>query len=80
MDDGGKTSMATVGVSDTYVHVVVVGVLRETSVEERPGEIVDGILLVLDDARDRLRVEVVVQPLVQVRLYSDHGWVCFKPC
>lgn len=63
---------------DTYVHVVVVGVLREASVEEGPGEVVDGILLVLDDARHRLRVEVVVQPLIQVRLHSGQPMLAIR--
>ena len=50
--------------------IVVVGVLCHSPVEERPRQIVDSILFVLDCLCDNLRIEVIVQEMVQVRLHS----------
>lgn len=53
------------------LQVVVVGVLRHAAVQEGPGEVVHGILLVLDGLGDDLGVEVVVHTVVQVRLHRQ---------
>eukprot|EP00053_Salpingoeca_punica_P020083 m.207382 g.207382 ORF g.207382 m.207382 type:complete len:978 (-) comp17788_c0_seq1:3740-6673(-) len=47
---------------------VVVWIVRHAHIEEGPRQVVDGVLLVLDHARDNLCVEVVVDHVVQVRL------------
>lgn len=51
------------------LQVVVVGVLGHTTVEERPRQVIHGILLVLHSLGDNLGVEVVVEAVVQVRLH-----------
>ncbi len=51
--------------------VVIVWILGHASVDEGPGEIVDGILLVLDGFGDDLGVEVVVQVVVQMGLDGE---------
>ena len=48
--------------------VVVVGVLREAAVVERPREVVDAVLLRFDRPRHDLGVDVVVQVVVEPRL------------
>lgn len=53
------------------LQVVVVGVLGHTTVEERPCEVVHGVLLVLHRLGDDLCVEVVVEAVVQVRLHRQ---------
>ena len=50
------------------VEVVVGGVAREAAVEVGPREEVDAVLQALDGARDDLRVDVVVELLLQARL------------
>ena len=42
------------------LQVVVVGVLCHATVEEGPGEVVNGVLLVLDSLGHCLSIEVVV--------------------
>mmetsp|Transcript_30308 Transcript_30308/g.77305 ORF Transcript_30308/g.77305 Transcript_30308/m.77305 type:complete len:603 (-) Transcript_30308:4987-6795(-) len=49
-------------------HGVKVRVQAQAAVEERPGQVVHRVLLVLNRARHHLGVEVVVQEVVQVRL------------
>jgi len=64
---------------DSHMQVVVVGVLCESAVEECPREVVDRVLLGLDglhglavhDLCDNLRVEVVVEEVVEVRLNRE---------
>ena len=51
------------------LQVIVVGVLGHAAVEERPGQVVHSILLVLHCLCDDLSVEVVMQTVVQVRLH-----------
>src|SRR4029434_5025200 len=51
------------------MQIVVVGVLRHAPVEEGPGQVVDGVLLVLDGLGDDLCVEVVMETVVQMRLH-----------
>ena len=53
------------------LQVVVVGVLGHAAVEERPGEVVHGVLLVLHCLGDDLGVEVVVETVVQVGLHRQ---------
>mmetsp|Transcript_96000 Transcript_96000/g.248258 ORF Transcript_96000/g.248258 Transcript_96000/m.248258 type:complete len:606 (-) Transcript_96000:3275-5092(-) len=53
------------------LEAVVVGVLRQPAVVERPGEPVDGILLVLDGLHHDLRIHVVRHPLIQVALHRQ---------
>lgn len=53
------------------LQVVVVGVLGHTAVEERPGQVVDGVLLVLHGLGDNLGVEVVMEAVIQVRLHRQ---------
>ena len=48
------------------LQVVVVGVLGHPAVQEGPGQVVHGVLLVLDGLGDDLGVEVVVHAVVQV--------------
>ena len=50
------------------LEIVVVGVLCHTSVDKRPGEIVDGILFVFYRLGDNLRAEVVVETVVEMTL------------
>lgn len=50
------------------LQIVVIGVLCQTSVHESPGQVVDGILLILNGLCDDLRTHVVVKEMVQVRL------------
>ena len=50
------------------LQVVVVGVERHSPVEEGPGEVVDGILLVLNCLGYHFCVEVVVEEVIQVGL------------
>ena len=52
------------------LHVVVVGVLSHSAVEEGPGEIVHGILLVLDGLGHDLGVEMIMQTVVKMALYG----------
>mmetsp|Transcript_19570 Transcript_19570/g.44986 ORF Transcript_19570/g.44986 Transcript_19570/m.44986 type:complete len:531 (-) Transcript_19570:1978-3570(-) len=61
-EEGGGAFLGRVGL------VVVRRVLAEPAVEVGPREEVDGVLLRADRARDHLRVEVVVQLLLQLRL------------
>lgn len=51
------------------LQVVVVGILGHTAVEECPGQVVHGILLVLHSLRDDLGIEVVMEAVVQVGLH-----------
>lgn len=51
--------------------VVVVGVLGHAAVQEGPGQVVHGVLLVLHRFGDNLSVEVVVETVVQVRLHRQ---------
>lgn len=51
------------------LQVVVVGVLGHSAVEERPCQVVHGILLVLHGLCDNLCIEVVVEAVIQVRLH-----------
>ena len=53
------------------LQVVVVGVLREPAVHERPRQVVDRVLLVLDRLRDDLGAHVVVEEVVEVRLDGE---------
>lgn len=53
------------------LQVVVVRVLRESPVQERPRQVVDGVLLVLDGLRDDLCVKVVVHPVVEMALHGQ---------
>ncbi len=53
------------------MQVVVVGVLGHSAVEERPCQVVHGVLLVLHSLGDDLSVEVVVKTVVQVRLHRQ---------
>ena len=48
--------------------VIVVRILSQSSVVEAPGEVVDRVGLVLDGAGDDLRIEVVVEEVIQVAL------------
>ena len=50
------------------LQVVVVGVERHSPVEEGPGEVVDGILLVLNRLGYHFCVEVVMEEVIQVGL------------
>ena len=52
------------------LEVVVVGVLSHASVEERPGQVVHCILLVLNRLGHHLRVEMVVEAVIQMGLRS----------
>ena len=51
--------------------VVVVGVLAQAPVVERPRQVVHRVLLVLHHLRHDLRGQVVVQEVVQVRLHRE---------
>jgi len=51
------------------LQVVVVGVLGHPAVEECPGQVVHGILLVLHSLGYNLRIEVVMEAVVQMRLH-----------
>ena len=51
--------------------VVVVGVLAQAPVVERPRQVVHRVLLVLHHPRHDLRGQVVVQEVVQVRLHRE---------
>mmetsp|Transcript_15351 Transcript_15351/g.26133 ORF Transcript_15351/g.26133 Transcript_15351/m.26133 type:complete len:396 (-) Transcript_15351:1333-2520(-) len=53
------------------LQVVVVRVLRQPAVHERPREVVDGVLLVLDRLRHHLGAHVVVEVVVQVGLDGE---------
>lgn len=53
------------------LQVVVVGVLGHAAVEERPGQVVHGVLLVLHSLGDDLSIEVVMEAVVQVRLHRQ---------
>ena len=53
------------------MQVVVVGVLGHAAVEERPGQVVHGVLLVLHSLGDDLSIEVVMEAVVQVRLHRQ---------
>ena len=50
------------------LQVVVVWVLGHPAVEECPGEVVDGVLLVLDGLRHDLGIEVIVEEVVKMGL------------
>mmetsp|Transcript_10234 Transcript_10234/g.17769 ORF Transcript_10234/g.17769 Transcript_10234/m.17769 type:complete len:476 (+) Transcript_10234:1245-2672(+) len=50
------------------LQVVVVRVLRQSAVVEGPSQVVHRVGLVLDRTRDNLRVEVIVQGMVQMTL------------
>ncbi|KAG5462685.1 MAG: LOW QUALITY PROTEIN: hypothetical protein BJ554DRAFT_4068 [Olpidium bornovanus] len=52
------------------LQIIIVRILRHAPVEERPREVIDRVLLVLDRLRDDLGVEVVVQEVVEVRLHG----------
>lgn len=51
------------------LQVVIVGVLCHAAVQKGPGEVVHGILLVLNGLGDNLSIEVVMHAVVQVRLH-----------
>lgn len=53
------------------MQVVVVRVLSHAAVEERPRQVVHGVLLVLHRLGDDLGVEVVVEAVIQVRLHRQ---------
>lgn len=55
--------------STLTLQVVVIGVLGHAAVQEGPGQVVHGVLLVLDGLGDNLSVEVVVHTVVQMGLY-----------
>lgn len=55
--------------SPLTLQVVIVGVLCHAAVQKGPGEVVHGVLLVLDGLGDNLCIEVVMHTVVQVRLY-----------
>lgn len=46
------------------LQVVVVGILCETPVDERPSQVVHRVLLVLYGFGHNLRVEVIVKPMI----------------
>ena len=50
------------------LQVVVVGVECHSPVEEGPGKVVDSVLLVLNCLGHHLRIEVVVEEVIQVGL------------
>jgi len=50
------------------LQVVIVWILRHASVEKRPREVVDCVLLVFDGPRHNLGVEVIVQTVIKMRL------------
>jgi len=52
------------------LEIVVVGILRHASIEERPREVVDGVLFVLDGSCYNLGVEVVVKAVIKMRLHT----------
>ena len=56
--------------------VVVPGVLVDASVVKRPRQVVDGVLLVFDRFDDDLRVHVVRETVVEVRLHRK--WLVEK--
>ena len=53
------------------LQVVVVRVLCHSSVEERPRQVVDRVLFVLNRSRHNLGIEVIVKTVVQMRLSSS---------
>ena len=48
--------------------IVVIGILRESSVHESPREVIDRVLLRLDRLGDRLGAQVVREVVIEVRL------------
>ena len=55
------------------LQVVVVGVLSHPPVEESPGEVVDSILLVLNGLGHHLRIEMIVEEVIQMGLEGGGG-------
>lgn len=53
------------------MQVVVVWVLGHTAVEEGPGQVVHSVLFILHRFSNNLSIEVVVEAVVQVRLYRQ---------
>lgn len=49
------------------LQIIVVRILRHPTVHERPRQVIHRVLLVLDGPRDNLRVEGVVQEMIQMR-------------
>ena len=72
MRPGDKTRMRSgtrlTLISMLTLQVVVVGVECHSPVEEGPGKVVDSILLVLNGLGHHLRVEVIVEKVIQVGL------------
>ena len=64
MRSGYKTRL----VSMLTLQVVVVGVECHSPVEEGPGKVVDSVLLVLNCLGHHLRIEVIVEEVIQVGL------------
>ena len=50
------------------LQIVVVGILSHASVEERPRQVVNCILFVLDGPSHNLSIEMIVQTMIQMRL------------
>ena len=50
------------------LEIVVVGILCHASIEERPCQVVDSVLLVLDGSRHNLGVEVIMKTMIKMRL------------
>lgn len=48
--------------------VVVIGVLGHATVQERPGQVIHSILLVLNGLCHNLRIKMVMQEVIQMRL------------
>ena len=51
------------------LEVVVVRVLGHPTIQERPGKVIHGILLVLNSLGHNLSIEVVVEAMVQMRFH-----------
>jgi len=52
------------------LQVVVVWILRHASIKERPRQVVDGVLFVLDGPSHNLGVEMVVKTVIKMRLFT----------
>jgi len=52
------------------LQIVVVWILRHASIKERPRQVVDGVLFVLDGSSDNLGVEMIVQTVIKMRLFT----------
>lgn len=53
------------------LQVVIVGVLRHSSVQERPGQIIHSILFVFYSLGDNFSIEVVMHAVIQVRFHRQ---------